>query len=97
MTWEPKATFEEEDFAPEMWLVFRIDRPDADTLHLYMVDGEDEVFKEVDKTRRAYERVLKKNVRNEEIYAEDPIRLTRLTSEQLEFFSSLADEVISDG
>ena len=96
MTWEPKATFEEKDFAPEMWFVFRVDRPDADTLHLYMVDGDDDVFKKAEETRRAYERVLKKNVRNEEIYADDPIRLTRLSSEQFEFFSSLADEAIAD-
>ena len=96
MTWEPKAQFEEEDFAPDMWLVFRIERPDADTLNLYMVNGEDEVFKKADKTRRAYERVLKKNVRNEEIYTDEPISLTRLTSDQFAFFSSLADEVISD-
>lgn len=96
MTWEPKAQFENEDFAPDMWLVFRIERPDADTLHLYMVNGEDEVFRKADKTRRAYERVLKKNVRNEEIYTDEPISLTRLTPEQFEFFGSLADEVISD-
>ncbi len=96
MTWEPKAQFEEEDFAPDMWIVFRIERPDADTLHLYMVNGEDDVFEEVDKTRRAYERALKKNARNDEIYAEDPIRLTRLTSDEFEFFSLLADEAIAD-
>ena len=96
MTWEPKAQFEEEDFAPDMWIVFRIERPDADTLHLYMVNGDDEVFKQADKTRRAYERVLRKNVRNDEIYADEPISLTRLNSDEFVFFSLLADEVISD-
>lgn len=96
MTWEPKAQFEEEGFEPDFWLVFRIEKPDADTLHLYMVNGENAVFKEVDKTRRAYERVLKKNVRNEEIYSDEPIVLTRLTPGQFQFFSTLADELISD-
>lgn len=95
MTWEPKALFEEEGFEPDVWFVFRIDKPGINTLDLYMVDGEDEVFNGLDKTRRAYERVLRKNAKNKEIYADDPISLVRVRSEHLSFFEELADEVIS--
>ena len=95
MTWEPKAVFDNEAFEPEMWFVFRIEKPAEDQLHLCMVDGDDAVFKGIDETRRAYERVLRKNVGNPEIYAEDPIRLTKLSAGQLGFFEQLADKVIS--
>ena len=94
MTWEPKAVYDEDGFVPDAWLVFRLERPDPDTLDLYMVDGDAEVFKDVEKTRRAYERVLRKNVHDENVYSEDPIRLVRVRAEQLDFFEELADEVI---
>ena len=92
MTWEPKGVFNNEDFTPEVWLAFRIDRPDMDTLDLYMVD--ETFFKGVAETRRAYERVIKKNAMNDELTVDDPIRFRRLKPEHLEFFGDLASEVI---
>lgn len=92
MTWEPKAVFDKENFTPEYWVVFRMDRPDEDTLDLYMI-GE-KLFKGVEKTRRAYERVIKKNVKNEDLYADEALRLVRVRTEHLGFFEDLAGEVI---
>ena len=59
-----------------------------------MVGGD--LFKDVDETRRAYERVIKKNARNEELYDDDTIRLVSLKGEQHEFFEDLAHEVINN-
>ena len=92
MTWEPKGFFGNEDFAPEVWFAFRIDRPDADTLDLYMVN--DTLFKGVAETRRAYERVIKKNAKNDELTLDEPTRFRRVKPEHLEFFGDLASEVI---
>ena len=95
LTWEPKGVFDEADFRPEVWMVFRIDKPDADTLDLYMV-GSDKLFEGVAETRRAYERVIKKNARNPELYADEPLRLHRIKPGYLEFFAELAGEVIEN-
>ena len=93
MTWEPKAVFNTESFSPELWFVFRMDRPDENTLHLTMLD--DDLFDGVEETRRAYERVIKRNAKNEKLYIdEDPIRLERVKPEHLDFFEDLAGEVI---
>jgi hypothetical protein len=93
MTWEPKALFAEDGFEPEVWFAFRIDRPDENTLDLYFI--EDKLFKDVEETRRAYERVIKKNVKNEDLYSEKPIHLVRVKPEHLSFFNDLASEVVS--
>lgn len=94
LTWEPKGVFDEPDFQPDTWIVFRIDKRDADTLDLYMIS--DKLFADVAETRRAYERVIKKNANNPELYADDPLRLHRVRPEHREFFAELAEEVIAN-
>ena len=94
MTLEPKADFENESFSPEIWFVFGIGRPDENELSLRMVGGD--LFKDVEETRRAFERVIKKNARNEELYDKETMRLVRLKPEHLDFFGDLVGEVIKD-
>ena len=92
MTWEPKAVFNQDNFKPEVWWVFRVDRPDANSLDLYMVGGD--LFKGVEENRRAFERVIKKNARNPDLYDDEPLRLVRVQPEHLDFFEDLAGEII---
>lgn len=94
LTWEPKAVFDQGNFKPEVWWVFRIDRPDADTLDLYLVSGESDLFEGVEEDRRAIERVIKKNATNPELYDDEPMRLLRVPPEHLGFFENLAGEVV---
>jgi hypothetical protein len=94
VTLEPKAGFENESFSPEAWFVFRIDRPEENKLDLRMVGGD--LFKDVEETRRAFERVIKKNARNEQLYDKETIHLVRLKPEHIDFFGDLVDEVIKD-
>ena len=94
MTWEPKAVFGESNFKPEVWFVFRIVWLDANTLDLYMVGGDLSLFDGVKGNRRAFERVIKKNARNPELYVDEPTRLIRVQPEHLEFFGELAGKVI---
>ena len=91
MTWEPKATFNQDNFKPEIWWVFRIDRPDANSLDLHLVGGD--LFNGVEENRRAFERVIKKNARNPELYDDEPLRLVRVQPEHLSFFEDLAGEI----
>ena len=95
MTWEGVLPHAEEKFVPEYWYVFRIQKTDANTLDLYMINGEDDRFDEVKKTRRAYERVLKKHARDPEVFSDEPIRLRKVAPEHREFVEDLATEVIS--
>ena len=94
MTWEPKAVFDNSNFEPEVWWVFRIDRPDTNTLDLNIVGGD--LFKGVEENRRAIERVIKKNSRNPELYVDEPMRFIRVQPEHLEFFGDLAGKVIEN-
>lgn len=95
MVWEPKAVYDNDTFTPEVWFVFRLERPDADTLILHLVVGDDETFEGIEKTRRAYERVLKKNVHNEDIYDDDPLRMTRMTPGDRPAFEALAEGTVA--
>ncbi|MGB5335894.1 MAG: hypothetical protein WBN07_09750 [Woeseiaceae bacterium] len=94
MTWEPKGVFEGDDFTPEVWFAFRIRQPDANTIELTMLG--DKLFKDVEETRRAFERVVKKNARNPELYTDETVRLIRLGSEHFGFVEDLAAEVIAE-
>lgn len=95
MTWEPKGLFDEDGFEPEVWFVFRMGRRDEQVLELYWVDSDSELFKGVEESRRAYERVLRKNLKNEDLYSDEPLRMVRVKPEHLPFFNDLASEIVS--
>lgn len=94
MTWEPRINYDNADFQPEMWLVFREEREGDSRLLLHMVNGEDDVFEGLDNTRRAYEKALRKNARNPDIYLDGPRIFTRATTEQVSSFYKVVDQVI---
>ena len=96
MTWEPKGLFGSEQFAPETWFVFRVDKPDANTLELRFCCDDKFFPGDLKETRRAYERVIRKNAKNPELYAEDPMILNRVADEHMGFFEELAGEVIAN-
>ena len=96
MTWEPRINYDNADFQPELWLVFREEREDDGRLSLHMVNGEDDVFKGLDKTRRAYEKALRRNARNPDIYAEDPWIFEKATPAMVSQFYKNVDRVIDD-
>lgn len=95
MTWEGLFPHSEEKFVPEYWIVSRIHQTDENTLDLYLVNGEDELFKTARKTRRAYEKILKKNALNPDLFSEDPLRFRRVLPEHRGFVEDLAAEVVA--
>lgn len=96
MTWEPKGLFGNEQFAPDTWFVFRVDKPDANTLELRFCCDDKFFPDDLKETRRSYERVIRKNAKNPELYAEDPMILMRVADEHMGFFEDLAGEVIAN-
>ena len=98
-TWEPKNMSDGIAEDPEYWMVFHVTRADGNTMVLRMVNGESEPFDDIDKTRRAYEKVIKKHVDDPEIYGGDDeyrITLHRAEGDVLSFLEDVADAVIAD-
>jgi len=100
MTWEPKLWLDEGIPDPEVWLVYRVVKKDRDRFEMHYVDGESDLFDDVDETRRAYERVISKNADNPELYAEstadiDVVTLVRVQESELEFIEDLLQTVVS--
>ena len=98
-TWEPKGIVDALGEDPELWLVFHVNWADDKTLQLLMVDGSAAPFKGIDKTRRAYERVLKKHANDPEIYGgDDSFRITLRRAEPpvLGFLETVAAYVIEE-
>ena len=95
MTWEPKVMLDNGIPEPEVWFVYRITKEGPDGFRMRFVDGESPLFKDVRETRRAYERVIRKNVHNEELYDDDVgEQLVRVRESEMEFFEDLLGSVV---
>lgn len=69
MTWQPLGFVLMEDDPDEMfWYGFRIIKHAPDRFELRMIDSESELFEDVEETRRAYEKVIRKSADNLELY-----------------------------
>lgn len=93
MTWEMAAGMREDgSFQPEYWLVFRIEKGDA-ALTLHPLNYEYIGFEDLPEPegyegnyvrdmRRKFERIIRKNVDDEDLY-NDALTLRKLTGEEL--------------
>ncbi len=61
-----------------------------------MIGGDKFFPSDLEKTRRAYERVIRKNAKNPEMYSDEPVIFKRLPDQHLSFFEELAEEVVAD-
>lgn len=100
MTWEPKVMLDDGIPEPEVWFVYRIIKEGNDSFRMQSVNGDSPLFKDVKVTRRAYERVIRKNVHNEELYDDwddDAIgeQLVRVRESEMEFFEDLLGSVVN--
>lgn len=106
MTWEMAGGFKKDGgFLPEYWLVFRVEKEDANRVKLHMLNYEYDGFKvfpdpdEYDgdygkDMRRQFERVIKKNVDDDDMYGEALV-LRRLADDELADASDRFQEIIS--
>ena len=82
ITWEMVGGMHDDgSFVPEYWLVFRVEKDGADRVNLHMLDLDYEGFEDlarpddyggsyVKDMRRKFERVIRKNVDDEELYGD---------------------------
>jgi len=102
MTWEDKGIFSaERGFEAEEWMVFRIDKAVPGQLRLWWME-EDHVGWDVlddidgkDRTRRQFERVIRKYAGDEEFYDDEPVfTFYRVRPEHYELFEDFTLEGI---
>lgn len=109
MTWEPVGGFDAAGRQrPEYWWVWKVEQIGTDRFELYLCcdGGEIEAFddlpepgtdataKEMDKARRAWERVLRKHAGNPDIYAEETSVFYRLPADLTAKASALFQQTV---
>ncbi len=106
MTWEMAGGMNDDDsFVPEYWFVFRLEKIDANRFQLHMLDYEYEGFKDLSKPegyegdyardmRRKFERIIRKNVDDEDMYG-DALELRRLDGEELDAAQDHFEQLVS--
>ena len=93
MTWEPVASIDNvETFAPEFWFVFKVGAPSEDYFELAMLSADYDAFEGLDdefeegvtdpwRVRKQWERVIRKNAEDPELYTDGTMKLRRLPDE----------------
>lgn len=106
MTWEMAGGVDAKgSFSPEFWYVFRVDKDNANLVKLRLLNYEYDGFESipgpddyegnyVKDMRRKFERVIKKNVDDEEMYGEALV-LRRLVDDELAAAADRLREVIA--
>jgi hypothetical protein len=94
MTWEPKFILEDGIAESEVWFVYKVTKDGPDKIRLQFVDGESDLFDDVKETRRAYEKVIRRNVDNPELYDDDFLNLVRVQDAEMDFFGELLEFVV---
>lgn len=100
MTWEPKAMLDDGVAEPEVWFTYRIIKNGRDQFEMQSVNSESDLFDDVKETRRAYEKVIRRNADNPELYVESTVEdtlvtLVRVQESELEFFEDLLQTIVS--
>lgn len=107
MTWEALGPADKNGRTPpEMWFVFKVTKNDANQYELLMLSGESDLFDDIptpedydgddyaSDMRRKFERVIKRNVDNKELYVEEPFVLYPLSKDAQGSAFDLFGEVI---
>ena len=97
MTWEPKMFLDDGIPEPDTWITYHIMIKNHDRIELRYVNGESDLFDDVDETRRAYERVISKNANNPELYPEEggaDVVLVRVQETELRMIEELLDILV---
>ena len=106
MTWELAGGIKDDgSFLADYWFVFRVEKDDADQFQLHMLDYEYDGFEGlpspkdyegdyVRDMRRGFERIIKKNIDDEEMYG-DTLVLRRLAGDELSEASDRFEKVIA--
>ncbi len=77
---------------PWFWQDMRVTSVDENEMVLHLIDTEFEPLAEADKTKRAWERVVRKHAKNDELYYDEPAVLQRVKEDDLDAAAELINE-----
>ena len=81
---EPEEGEVDDPLAPWFWLDFRLEKEDPNRIVLRLIDPEFPALKEAEPTRKAWERVIRKHLDDEDLYEVDAVTLERIRPEDIE-------------
>ncbi len=97
LTWEYKGVFDaDEGFANEWWRVYRFEKTGPDSFTLRGVDPEFPGFRDAKRTRRAYERLIRKHADDDELYYGPAVQLLRVRDQHAALLMEIVGEVVFD-
>ena len=97
LTWQPmRLEMLEEAGQERVWFVFRVDRPDEDTLVLHGIDSEHFEALDLPLERRAYERYLRKHVDEARLYLDEPLVFIRADEALLPAIREIVNELFPE-
>ena len=97
LTMEPMALLSDESddpFAEGAWFVYRIRKIGADSFELHLVNPDFEGFDGLPEKPRAYEKIIRKNVDNKDLYVEPISQFKRVKAEHIGLLADFIDDVI---
>ena len=97
LTMQPMATVDDasqDPFADDVWFVYRIDKASRDAFGLLMIDPDFSGFSDLPEKRRAYEKVIRQNAANEDMYISDADPFVRIQDEHIGLVTDFVEEHI---
>ena len=107
MTWQGAAGSRDGgNFLPEFWWAWKYEKQDDGAVHLWLIDTEHDAFDDIIepddyegddyhiKMRKTWERAIRKNIADEEIFSEEYLVLRRVPPDMIEYVEDLFQEVI---
>lgn len=91
ITWELRVVADgaEELLKPWYWQDLRVTEVGPDRMVMHLIDDQFPPLQEAPKTRRDWEKVVRKNADNDELYEEGAVVFTRVKEDDLELFIEL--------
>lgn len=97
LTWEYKGAYDpDEGFANEWWNVYRFEKSGPNSFTLRGVDPEFPGFQKAKKTRRAYERLIRRHADDDELYDGPAVQLFRVRDAHTGLILEILNEVVVD-
>ncbi len=98
LTWEGRGVLNEEREGPAglldpwFWWDFRVTEFTGGTMTLHLIDENFPPLKEAPRTRRGWEKVVRKHARSDALYFEDAVRYRRIDAGHEDLFGELVSE-----
>jgi len=93
MTWEIRVIVDDPDELQEpwFWMDYRVTKRGEDEMILHLIDDDFPPLKEAPKTKRGWEKVVRKYADDDALYLEEPVVMRRVKEDDVELFVGLVN------